>query len=194
MVQQVLAGLVAARAAGFDPAAGDLKLNAVIQRGVNDDQLIPLAELARSQRMELRLIEYMDVGNRNGWRMDQVLPAEVMVQRIAEHWPLRSLGRTPGGTARRWRYHDEVSDVGVVASISEPFCGDCNRLRITADGQAFTCLFAAQGTDLTPAMGSDQELEHAIRSLWQKRSDRYSEERHCTADSLPRAEMAYLGG
>ncbi|WP_186480208.1 GTP 3',8-cyclase MoaA [Synechococcus sp. NOUM97013] len=194
LVQQVLAGLVAARDAGFNPAAGALKLNAVIQRGVNDDQLIPLAELARSQQMELRLIEYMDVGNRNGWRMDQVLPAELMVQRLAERWPLSPLGRNDGGTARRWRYHDDVSDVGVVASISEPFCGDCNRLRITADGQAFTCLFAAQGTDLNPAMGSDQELEQAIRALWQRRSDRYSEERHCKADPVPRAEMAYLGG
>ena len=194
LVRQVLDGLAAARAGGFDPAVGALKINAVIQQGVNDDQLIPLAELARCQRIELRLIEYMDVGNRNGWRMDQVLPAALMVERIAAQWPLTPLGRSHGGTARRWRYDDKVSDVGVVASITEPFCGDCNRLRITADGQAFTCLFAAQGTDLKPAMESDQDLECALRSLWQRRSDRYSEERRFNTDPLRHAEMAYLGG
>ena len=194
LIQQVLAGLDAARSAGFDPAAGALKLNAVIQRGVNDDQLIPLAMLARQQRMELRLIEYMDVGNRNGWAMDQVLPAAVMIERIHRHWPLEPLGRSPGATALRWRYRDGAAAIGVIASISEPFCGDCNRLRITADGQAFTCLFAARGTDLKPSLTTDTDLEHAICALWQQRVDHYSEEGRTAARTASHAEMAYLGG
>ena len=194
LIQQVLAGLDAARSAGFDPAAGALKLNAVIQRGVNDDQLIPLAMLARQQRMELRLIEYMDVGNRNGWAMDQVLPAAAMIERIHRHWPLEPLGRSPGATALRWRYRDGAAAIGVIASISEPFCGDCNRLRITADGQAFTCLFAARGTDLKPSLTTDNDLEHAICALWQQRVDHYSEEGRTAARIAPHAEMAYLGG
>ena len=194
LIQQVLAGLDAARSAGFDPAAGALKLNAVIQRGVNDDQLIPLAMLARQQRMELRLIEYMDVGNRNGWAMDQVLPAAVMIERIHRHWPLEPLGRSPGATALRWRYRDGAAAIGVIASISEPFCGDCNRLRITADGQAFTCLFAARGTDLKPSLTTDTDLEHAICALWRQRVDHYSEEGRTAARTASHAEMAYLGG
>jgi cyclic pyranopterin phosphate synthase len=194
LVQQVLSGLAAARSAGFDPAVGALKLNAVIQLGVNDDQLIPLATLARQQRLELRLIEYMDVGNRNGWAMEQVLPAAAMVERIHRRWPLAPLGRTPGGTSRRWRFRDGRGSIGVIASISEPFCGDCNRLRITADGQAYTCLFAARGTDLKPVLASGGDLEQAMRALWQERVDRYSEEGRVAALSTPRAEMAYLGG
>ena len=194
LIQQVLAGLDAARSAGFEPAAGELKLNAVIQRGVNDDQLLLLAELARRQRLELRLIEYMDVGNRNGWAMEQVLPSSVMVERISQRWPLHPLGRAPGRTARRWQYLDGRGGIAVIASISEPFCGDCNRLRITADGQAFTCLFATHGTDLKPALLSEHHLECAIRALWQIRSDRYSEVGRSSAETASHAEMAYLGG
>lgn len=194
LVRQVMAGIAAARSAGFDPVEGALKLNAVIQRGVNDGQLIPLAALARQHRLELRLIEYMDVGNRNGWAMEQVLPAEVMVDRINRHWPLSPLGRSPGGTARRWRYRDGLASIGVIASISEPFCGDCNRLRITADGQAYTCLFSAQGIDLKPALASEDDLELAMRALWKQRDDRYSEEGRVAVSKAPHAEMAYLGG
>jgi cyclic pyranopterin phosphate synthase len=122
----------------------------VIQRGINDDQLLPLAGLARQQGMELRLIEYMDVGNRNQWTLDQVLPAAQMVERIHARWPLEPLGRPRGGTARRWRYGDGAGSIGVIASISEPFCGDCNRLRVTADGQAFTCLFSLKARISSP--------------------------------------------
>ena len=107
---------------------------------------------------------------------------------------MSSLGRSPGGTALRWRYRDGVAAIGVIASISEPFCGDCNRLRITADGQAFTCLFAARGTDLKPALTSDDELERAICTLWQRRLDHYSEEGRAASEAAPHAEMAYLGG
>ena len=144
--------------------------------------------------MCIRDSEYMDVGNRNQWTLDQVLPAAQMVERIHARWPLEPLGRPRGGTARRWRYGDGAGSIGVIASISEPFCGDCNRLRVTADGQAFTCLFSAEGTDLKPALASEPQLEQAMRQLWQRRQDRYSEERDPAAAASTHAEMAYLGG
>ena len=200
---QVLAAIEHARAAGFDPAQGDLKLNAVIQRGANDDQLLPLAGLARERGLELRLIEFMDVGNRNGWREAQVLPAAEMVERIGSRWPLEPVGRPAHGTANRWRYRDGGSASGglaVVASVSAPFCGDCNRLRVTADGVAYTCLFAAPGSglDLKPWLQEKQagpKLEAAMAAHWNQRSDRYSEERNTTnSTNSAHAEMAYLGG
>ena len=200
---QVLAAIEHARAAGFDPAQGDLKLNAVIQRGANDDQLLPLAGLARELGLELRLIEFMDVGNRNGWREAQVLPAAEMVERIGSRWPLEPVGRPAHGTANRWRYRDGGSSSGglaVVASVSAPFCGDCNRLRVTADGVAYTCLFAAPGSglDLKPWLQEKQagpKLEAAMAAHWNQRSDRYSEERNTAKPAnSARAEMAYLGG
>ena len=126
--------------------------------------------------------------------MEQLLPAAVMVDRISRQRLLLSLGRSAGGTALRWSYRDGVAAVGVNASISEPFCGDCNRLRITADEQAFTCLFAGQGIDLKPAMTSDHDLERAICTLNQRRQDHYSEEGRAASGTAPRAEMAYLGG
>ena len=194
LVRQVQDGIAAACAAGFDPTRGELKLNAVIQRGVNEDQLLPLADLARDQGVELRLIEYMDVGNRNQWRPDQVLSAAEMVTRIRARWPLQAVGRPTGGTAQRWRYVDGGGHLGVIASISEPFCGDCNRLRVTADGQAFRCLFASVGTDLKPALHCEAELLRLVVDLWRRRDDRYSDERQQTTGSMPHAEMAYLGG
>ena len=194
LVQKVLAALEAARRHGFDPSLGAVKLNAVIKRGCNDDQLIPLAGLARREGVELRLIEYMDVGNRNGWKLDHVLTAAEMVNRIHRHWPLQPEGRTAGGTANRWRYADGRGSIGVVASISAPFCGDCNRLRITADGKAYTCLFASQGTDLTPALHSEAALAQMIGDLWVGRNDRYSEDRQRSVQATTHAEMAYLGG
>ena len=197
---QVLAAIEHARAAGFDPAQGGLKLNAVIQRGANDDQLLPLAGLARERGLELRLIEFMDVGNRNGWREAQVLPAAEMVERIGSRWPLEPVGRPAHGTANLWRYRDGGSGLAVVASVSAPFCGDCNRLRVTADGVAYTCLFAAPGSglDLKPWLQEKQagpKLEAAMAAHWNQRSDRYSEERNTTnSTKSERAEMAYLGG
>jgi cyclic pyranopterin phosphate synthase len=212
VLAKVLAALEHARAAGFDPARGRLKLNAVIARGRNDDQLLPLAALARQRGIELRLIEFMDVGNRNGWRPEAVLPAAEMVRRIGEVWPLEPLGRTSHGTASRWSYRDGAAGgeggagagghLGVVASITAPFCGDCNRLRVTADGVAYTCLFAASGTDLRPWLrpGVDPAgLRRAINGLWRERGDRWSEERASLSagpegDAPRHAEMAYLGG
>jgi cyclic pyranopterin phosphate synthase len=204
LLAKVLAAIDHAREAGFDPGKGALKLNAVIQRGRNDDQLLMLADLARQRRVELRLIEYMDVGNRNGWKPDQVIGAAEMVDRIASRWPLEPIGRPNHGTANRWRYRDGAGQLAVVASITAPFCGDCNRLRLTADGVAYTCLFAADGLDLKPWLrpSPDPEgLDRALRNLWRQRRDRYSEER-CMAPAVvseakaPRAhaEMAYLGG
>ena len=200
---QVLAAIEHARAAGFDPAQGGLKLNAVIQRGANEDQLLPLAGLARERGLELRLIEFMDVGNRNGWREAQVLPAAEMVERIGSRWPLEPVGRPAHGTANLWRYRDGGSGLAVVASVSAPFCGDCNRLRVTADGVAYTCLFAAPGSglDLKPWLQEKQagpKLELAMAAHWNQRSDRYSEERNTTnstnSTKSAHAEMAYLGG
>jgi cyclic pyranopterin phosphate synthase len=211
VLEKVLAAIEHARAAGFDPARGGLKLNAVIQRGVNEDQVLPLASLARQRGLELRLIEYMDVGNRNGWHPDQVLAAATMVSRIHNHWPLEPLEREANATHRRWRYRDgggpDAADgppISTIASISEPFCGDCNRLRITADGFAFTCLFASGGTDLRPWLRPRPQaaaLRLALADLWHSRSDRYSEERaelgakaSPHSNLRPHAEMAYLGG
>ena len=211
LLTKVLAAIEHARGAGFDPDRGELKLNAVIQRGVNDDQLLPLAALARERGLELRLIEFMDVGNRNGWRPEAVLSAAEMVERIGARWPLEPLGRATHGTASRWRYRDRSPDGGgllaVVASVSAPFCGDCNRLRVTADGIAYTCLFAAPGSglDLRPWLQPQPDpagLRQALADRWRQRQDRYSEERQelwqASAPQHPttsrHAEMAYLGG
>jgi cyclic pyranopterin phosphate synthase len=196
---RVLAAIDHARAAGFDPARGELKLNAVIQRGRNDDQLVPLARLARHQGVELRLIEAMDVGSRNGWTPQQVVPAAEMVQTIANHWPLVPLGREAHGTASRWRYRDGGGHLAVVASITAPFCGDCDRLRITANGIAYPCLFASVGMDLRPQLQpaiQPEGLRRAIARLWGERTDRYSEERGSipTDQRAAPAEMAVLGG
>ena len=200
-LQAVLSAIENARDAGFDPARGALKLNAVIQRGRNHDQLFPLAALARDRGLELRLIEYMDVGNRNGWSNGDVITAAEMLETINGRWPLEPLGRPLHSTARRWRYRDGAGVMATVASVSEPFCGDCNRLRVTADGVAYTCLFAApgQGLDLRPWLQEDsssEELQDAMAQLWLQRSDRYSEERRSRRSEppAPRAEMAYLGG
>jgi cyclic pyranopterin phosphate synthase len=198
---KVLAAIEQAKRAGFSAARGELKLNAVIQRGANDDQLVPLAALARQHGVELRLIEFMDVGSRNGWQPEAVVPAAEMVQRIDRHWSLEPVGRDPHGTATRWRYCDGGGVLSVVASVSAPFCGDCNRLRITADGLAYSCLFASPGSgvDLRPWLRPSlqpQALTAALRRLWLERTDRYSEERaerRAQGGARP-AEMAYLGG
>jgi cyclic pyranopterin phosphate synthase len=202
LLQRVLDGLDHARKAGFMPARGELKLNAVIQRQLNEHQLLPLAQLARDRGVELRLIETMDVGNRNGWSPEVVVPAAEMIAILNQAWPLQPLGRSTHGTAKRWRYGDGGGVVAVVASITEPFCGDCNRLRVTADGIAYTCLFAAanEGLDLRAWLepgASNEALQQALARLWRERHNRYSEERsalRAKPNSSSHAEMAYLGG
>ena len=197
LLAQVLRALKAAREAGFDPRLGQLKLNSVIQNGVNQDQLIPLAALSREQQLELRLIEYMDVGNRNGWTEQQVVPAAEIIARLHRHWPLEPVGRAHHATANRWRYRDGGGLVGVIASITEPFCGDCNRLRVTADGLAFTCLFANEGLDLRRWLMPRPDhagLMAALTTAWHGRDDRFSELRAQLGSPSPHAEMAYLGG
>ena len=220
ILTKVLAAIDHAIAAGFNPAVGALKLNAVITRSGNANQLLPLAELARQYGMELRLIEFMDVGNRNGWKMDEVVSTSEMLERISSQWALNPVSRDPHGTAYRWSYKDGNGYLGTISSISAPFCGDCNRLRVTADGMAFTCLFASAGTDLRPSLqpqSSLLEIQSAIHKLWLQRNDRYSEERHEYSHTpnakesnllesktfsskngnrlMPaHAEMAYLGG
>ena len=220
ILTKVLAAIDHAIAAGFNPAVGALKLNAVITRSGNANQLLPLAELARQYGMELRLIEFMDVGNRNGWKMDEVVSSSEMLERISSQWALNPVSRDPHGTAYRWSYKDGKGYLGTISSISAPFCGDCNRLRVTADGMAFTCLFASAGTDLRPSLqpqSSLLEIQSAIHKLWLQRNDRYSEERHEYSHTpnakesnllesktfsskngnrlMPaHAEMAYLGG
>ena len=159
----VLAAIEHARAAGFEPTSGGLKLNAVIQRGINEDQLRPLAALARGRGLELRLIEYMDVGNRNGWSPEAVVPAAEMLELIGRLWPLEPLGRVAGGTASRWRYRDGGGVVAVVASVSQPFCGDCNRMRLTADGKMKNCLFSRSESDLLTALRNGQDILPIIR-------------------------------
>jgi cyclic pyranopterin phosphate synthase len=166
------------------------------------------------------LIEFMDVGNRNGWTIDDVVSASEMVEQIGSRWSLEPVSRDPHGTATRWKYKDGLGFLGIISSISAPFCGDCNRLRVTADGMAFTCLFASAGTDLRPSLqpqSSVLEIQSAIHKLWLQRNDRYSEERHeySLAPNVKKdnqgestvfssknvnqliplhAEMAYLGG
>lgn len=206
VLNKVLSAIEHARAAGFDPHQGQIKLNAVMTKSGNADQLIGLAALARERGLELRLIEFMDVGNRNGWNPETVLTADEIVKTIDQHWPLEALQRQPHETTLRWRYRDGHGRLSVIASITSPFCGDCNRLRVTADGKAFTCLFATpeSGVDLRPFLdiNSDSwDLRNCLSHIWLQRKNRYSEERAAlqslgsTLQSVDsRAEMAYLGG
>jgi cyclic pyranopterin phosphate synthase len=193
-LEDVLAGIAAAKAADLGP----VKLNAVIQRGVNDDGVLALAEFARAEGLVVRFIEYMDVGSSNGWVQDQVVPAADIVAEISGVHPLDPVEPSaPGEVARRWRYVDGGGEIGVVTSVTEPFCGDCTRARVTAVGELFTCLFATRGRDLRGVMrsgGSDADLRDLIGEVWSRRSDRYSELRTAETAGLPRPEMSYLGG
>src|SRR6267378_5120048 len=184
-VARVLDGIEAASAAGLP-----VKVNAVIKRGVNDDQVVPLAAFFRERGHTLRFIEYMDVGHTNGWRLDDVVPAKEIVARLDEAFgvePAEALYR--GEVAQRWRYKDGKGEVGVIASVTQPFCGDCTRARLSAEGKLFTCLFAVRGHDLRALVrsgASDQELEMALRGVWKARKDRYSELRSEATESLPK--------
>jgi GTP 3',8-cyclase len=189
---RVLEGLEAARAAGFGP----IKLNCVLQRGVNDDEILELATFARERGHTLRFIEFMDVGTTNGWRLESVVPAAEVHGRLQSRWPLEPLPAS-GTVARGWRYADGGGEVGLIASVTAPFCRDCDRARLSADGHLFTCLFAAQGLDLKGFLRSghgDADLASLLASHWKRREDRYSERRREATRGLPRVEMSHIGG
>jgi GTP 3',8-cyclase len=192
-VERVLEGIDAAAAAGLR-----VKINAVVKRGANDDGVVALAERFRGTPHVLRFIEYMDVGHSNGWRLDDVVPADEIVEQIDAVWPLEPLPLArPDDTSRRYRYRDGEGEIGVIASVTKPFCGGCSRARLSAEGQLYTCLFAVKGHDLRElirAGTSDEALALSIRGVWQKRSDRYSELRTAETAALPKVEMSYIGG
>ena len=192
-VQRVLEGIEAAAAAGLP-----VKVNAVVKRGANDGDVLALAEHFRGSGHVLRFIEYMDVGSTNGWRLEDVVSADEIVRRISDRWPLEPVeADRPDATARRWRYRDGAGEIGVVASVTQPFCGGCSRARLSAEGSLYTCLFAARGHDLRAPLrlgASDEELVEQLRSIWTRRTDRYSELRTAETGALPKVEMSYIGG
>jgi cyclic pyranopterin phosphate synthase len=193
-VARVLEGIDAAARAGLAP----VKVNMVVIRGRNEDDVLPMARLFREKGHVLRFIEYMDVGCTNGWRMDDVVPCAELRRRIAAVLPLEPVPPAhPGEVATRWRYADGGGEVGFISSVTEPFCGDCVRARLSADGRLFTCLFSALGTDLRGPLrsgASDDDLSATLRRLWSSRSDRYSELRALATPGLPKVEMSYIGG
>jgi GTP 3',8-cyclase len=189
----VLEGIDAAAEAGLP-----VKVNMVVKRGVNEDSVLPMARAFRERGHILRFIEYMDVGHSNGWRLDDVVPAADIVAAIDAELPLEAMPPNyPGEVARRWRYRDGSGEIGVIASVTQPFCGDCTRARLSAEGRLYTCLFGLRGHDLRALVrgdASDAELEEAIGDIWKRRTDRYSEIRSENTADLPKVEMSYIGG
>jgi cyclic pyranopterin phosphate synthase len=192
-VARVLEGIDAAAAAGLP-----VKVNAVVKRGLNEDSVLAMARHFRGSGHVLRFIEYMDVGHTNGWRLDDVVPAAEIVATIDSELPLEPLPpRYPGEVAERFRYRDGAGEIGVIASVTRPFCGACTRARLSADGSLYTCLFATTGHDLRAlvrAGGDDAEIAAAIGGIWRVRGDRYSEIRSAATRDLPKVEMSYIGG
>jgi GTP 3',8-cyclase len=192
-VERVLEGIDAAAAAGLP-----VKVNVVLKRGLNDGDVLELARHFRGTGHVLRFIEYMDVGHTNGWRLDDVVSAAEIVARIDAELPLEPSARAyRGEVARRYRYRDGGGEIGVIASVTQPFCGDCTRARLSAEGRLYTCLFAVRGHDLRALVrsrASDRELADAIGEIWGLRSDRYSEIRSAQTVDLPEVEMSYIGG
>ncbi|HLX19607.1 MAG TPA: GTP 3',8-cyclase MoaA [Gaiellaceae bacterium] len=191
-VERVLEGIDAAAAAGLP-----VKVNAVIKRGANDDGVVELAEHFRNTPHVLRFIEYMDVGHTNGWRLDDVVPADEIVRQIEARWPLDPIAAGADSTSLRFRYRDGAGEIGVIASVTKPFCGGCSRARLSAEGRLYTCLFAVRGHDLRAAIRSgagDEELADRLRGIWSGRRDRYSELRTAETAALPKVEMSYIGG
>jgi cyclic pyranopterin phosphate synthase len=192
-LERVLAGIEAAAAAGLA-----VKVNTVVKRGVNEASVLALARHFRGSGHILRFIEYMDVGHTNGWRLDDVVPAAEIVRLLDGEFGLEPLEPAyRGEVARRWRYRDGGGEIGVIASVTQPFCGDCTRARLSADGRLYTCLFAIRGHDLRVLLrggASDAELSEAIAAIWMRRTDRYSELRSEATASLPKVEMSYVGG
>jgi GTP 3',8-cyclase len=197
-VSEVLQGIEAARAASLGP----IKVNMVVKRGTNDHEILPMARHFKGSGIVLRFIEYMDVGATNGWRMNEVMPSAEVVQRIRSELPLVPLEpAAPGETAQRWGYADGSGEIGVISSVTQAFCDDCNRARLSTEGQLYLCLFASQGHDLRSLVrgnASDEQLASAIGQVWHGRTDRYSQLRSTMAPDAGtgarRVEMSYIGG
>ncbi|MCO5100115.1 MAG: GTP 3',8-cyclase MoaA [Burkholderiaceae bacterium] len=193
-VADVLAGIEAAEQAGLRP----LKINMVVKRGVNDHEIVPMAQRFRGTGHILRFIEFMDVGASNGWRMDDVVPSAEVARLVGEAFPIEPLeANYPGEVAERWRYVDGAGEIGLISSVTQPFCGACTRARLSTEGKLFTCLFATRGHDLRALLrggADDAQLTAAIASVWGARNDRYSELRSADTVGLRKIEMSYIGG
>lgn len=196
-VDDVLQGIEAAAKIGLAP----IKINCVVKRGMNDDQILPLARYFRSSGHILRFIEFMDVGNSNGWKLDEMLSSQEVIARVNAEFPLTPIEPNyPGEVAKRWRYQDNQGEIGVISSVTQAFCGSCTRLRLSTEGQLYTCLFAQQGYDIRKLLrqgSTDTEIQSAIAKLWQAREDRYSEQRSLVSPSMntsDKIEMSYIGG
>jgi cyclic pyranopterin phosphate synthase len=193
-VQRVLDGIAAAEAAGLAP----IKVNMVVRRGLNEESVLPMARHFRGSGHVLRFIEYMDVGTSNGWRLDDVVPARELIAAIGAEFPLEPV--TPayrGEVAGRYRYRDGQGEVGVISSVTQPFCSDCTRARLSADGSMYTCLFATEGHDLRALVrggAGDEDIRVAILAVWAAREDRYSELRSADTNGLKKIEMSFIGG
>ena len=195
-LQDVMAGIEAAQAAGFPHG---VKINTVVQRGVNEHTVEALVERFRGTGIVVRFIEYMDVGNHNAWRADDVVPSRELIGRIGARWPLQAVPPTYAGeVATRYRFADGAGEIGMISSISQPFCGGCTRARLSSEGSLYTCLFATRGTDLRSLMrggASDEAITQCLREAWLRRSDRYSEERaERHGRRKHKIEMHYIGG
>jgi GTP 3',8-cyclase len=193
-VDRVIQGMDAAARVGLTP----IKVNMVVKRGLNEDSILPMARFFREKGYILRFIEYMDVGHTNGWRMDDVVPAAEIIRRISAQMPLEPLDPNyPGEVAERWRYRDGSGEIGVIASVTQAFCRNCNRARLSAEGKLYTCLFAVQGHDLRNLLrngATDEEISQTIERVWNLRDDRYSELRTENTANLPKVEMSHIGG
>ena len=193
-VQTVLDGITAASEAGLTP----IKINMVVKRGVNDGSILDMAGHFKGSGHTLRFIEYMDVGTTNGWRLDDVVPARDIVEMLDQEFGIEPVDPSyRGEVAQRWRYRDGTGEVGVIASVTQPFCGDCTRARLSAEGVVYTCLFATRGTDLRQVLrtgAGDETLDEVVSGLWMNRADRYSETRSSQTAGLHKVEMSYLGG
>ena len=193
-VEKVIEGMDAAAAVGLGP----IKVNMVVKRGVNENSILPMARFFREKGYILRFIEYMDVGHSNGWHMDEVVSAAEIVKMINAEMPLESADPNyPGEVAGRWRYKDGKGEIGTIASVTQAFCRDCNRARITAEGQLYNCLFAVKGHDFRALLRdgtNDDSISQEISRVWNKRADRYSEIRSENTIALPKVEMSHIGG
>jgi cyclic pyranopterin phosphate synthase len=193
-VEEVLEGMETAQKVGLEP----IKVNMVVKRGVNESSILPMARFFREKGYILRFIEYMDVGHTNGWRTDDVISAKEIVGIINAELPLEPADPNyKGEVAERWRYRDGGGEVGVIASVTQPFCRDCNRARLSAEGKLYTCLFAVKGHDFKGLLrggATDEEISKKVAHLWGRRSDRYSELRSENTLDLPKVEMSHIGG